>query len=77
MRQNQIERRFYINQGYGGCPADAGYFAVFESPDVCGYNSPPNRYPLFGFTVNVNGGPDLTARVNYSIQAMRIWIEFS
>ncbi|XP_071164198.1 uncharacterized protein [Mytilus edulis] len=56
-----IERRFYINNNYNGCPFDMGWIAVFDYGFTCSYDI-GLQYPAFAYmTNNIMGQWDLKA----------------
>ncbi|KAK7477234.1 hypothetical protein BaRGS_00031545, partial [Batillaria attramentaria] len=34
-----LERQFFINRNYGGCPNDSGWLVVLDMPDPCSWGS--------------------------------------
>ncbi|KAK7504896.1 hypothetical protein BaRGS_00003924 [Batillaria attramentaria] len=45
-----INRKFYINRNWGGCPADAGWLMVMETGDGCNFAPSTGPFPFILFS---------------------------
>ena len=49
MRDQSLDRKFFVNRSYGGCPNDYGWFVVVDKYQACDWEK-KGPVPIFLFT---------------------------